>query len=472
MIRYRVLIIWMAVMLLFASRGTSTEKVAAPPAKNQTTAKPLDRAALASQVREEFLRAWKGYKKYAWGHDELKPVSKTAKDWYGQSLLITPVDALDTMLLMGLNEEAAEAKTLIVQKLSFDRDIPVKNFEITIRLLGGLLSSYQMTGDKRLLQLAEDLGKRLLPAFGSRTGMPYMYVNLKTQRTSGAQSNPAEIGTLVLEFGTLSKLTGKNLYFEMARNALGQLYRRRSTIDLVGDGIDVETGVWMSRNSHVGGGIDSYYEYQLKCSILFDDPECAAMWRKSQRAINEYLAEQTPTGLWYGQVDMNTGRRTASEFGALHAFLPGVLALGGDLERARSLQTSCYQMWNLKGIEPDLLDYSSMRIVDAEYPLRPEIIESVYYLHRITRDPAYLEMGRTIFESILQRCRTEAGTTVLKDVVTGEKGDLMPSYYLAETLKYLYLLFAPDDSLNLNDVVFNTEAHPFRKAGASPNRPK
>src|SRR5580765_8338652 len=81
--------------------------------------KPLDRAALASQVREEFLRAWKGYKKYAWGHDELKPVSKTAKDWYGQSLLITPVDALDTMLLMGLNDEAAEAKTLIVQKLSF-----------------------------------------------------------------------------------------------------------------------------------------------------------------------------------------------------------------------------------------------------------------------------------------------------------------------------------------------------------------
>jgi len=426
--------------------------------------RPPDRAALARQVREEFLRAWKGYKKYAWGHDELKPVSKTAKDWYGQSLLMTPVDALDTMLLMGLDEEAEEAKKLIVEKLSFDRDISVKNFEITIRLLGGLLSSYQMTGDKRLLQLAEDLGKRLLPAFSSRTGMPYMYVNLKTQRTSGAQSNPAEIGTLVLEFGTLSKLTGKKIYFEMARNALGQLYQRRSTIGLVGDGIDVETGEWTSQASHVGGGIDSYYEYLLKCSILFNDPQCAEMWRKSHRALNEYLAEQTPTGLWYGQVDMNMGQRTASQFGALHAFLPGVLALGGDLEHARSLQSSCYRMWNLKGIEPDLLDYRSMSIVDAEYPLRPEIIESVYTLHRITRDPAYLEMGRTFFESILQRCRTEAGTTVLKDVATGEKGDLMPSYYLAETLKYLYLLFAPENTLNLNDVVFNTEAHPLRKA--------
>jgi len=128
---------------------------------------PLDRAALASQVREEILRAWKGYKKYAWGHDELKPLSKTAKDWYGESLLMTPVDALDTMLLMRLDGEAEEAKTLILEKLSFDRDISVKNFEITIRLLGGLLSSYQMTGDKRLLHLAEDLGKRLLPAFST-----------------------------------------------------------------------------------------------------------------------------------------------------------------------------------------------------------------------------------------------------------------------------------------------------------------
>src|SRR5262245_19362242 len=416
------------VVLLVSQAARAQSQTASPQSKPAGQgARSVDRAALAAQVRSEFLRAWKGYKKYAWGHDELKPLSKAPRDWYGQSLLITPVDALDTMLLMGLDQEAEEARKLIVEKLSFDRDLSVKNFEITIRLLGGLLSSYQMTGDKRLLHLAEDLGKRLLPAFSSATGMPYMVVNLKTQRTSGAESNPAEIGTLVLEFGTLSKLTGKNLYFEMARNALGQLYRRRSPIGLVGEGINVETGEWTSRNSHVGGGIDSYYEYLLKCSILFDDPECAEMWRKSHNALNEYLADQTPTGLWYGQVDMSSGQRTASEFGALHAFLPAVLALGGDLEHARSLQTSCDRMWNLKGIEPDLLDYSSMRIVDAGYPLRPEIIESVYYLHRLTRDPAYLEMGRTYFESILQRCRTDTGTTVLKNVVTGQKGYRMPS---------------------------------------------
>src|SRR5207244_1883990 len=162
--------------------------------------------------------------------------------------------------------EAAKAKALIIERLSFDKAIEVKNFEITIRLLGGLLSAYQMTHDERLLKLADDLGARLLPVFDSPTGMPYMYVNLKTGKTRGAKSNPAEIGTLVLEFGTLSRLTYKPLYYDKAKNALVQLYRRRSKIGLVGEEIDIETGKWISKQSHVGGGIDSYYEYLLKCA--------------------------------------------------------------------------------------------------------------------------------------------------------------------------------------------------------------
>src|SRR2546429_8100353 len=164
---------------------------------------------LAARVRTEFLHAWNNYERYAWGHDALRPLSKTPHDWYGQSLQMTPVDALDTLILMKLDAEAAKAKALIVNDLSFDRDIYVKNFEITIRLLGGLLSSYQLTGDKRLLQLAEDLGNRLLPVFNSPTGLPYVYVNLRTGQVRDTKTNPAETGTLLLEFGTLSKLTGK-----------------------------------------------------------------------------------------------------------------------------------------------------------------------------------------------------------------------------------------------------------------------
>jgi hypothetical protein len=422
-----------------------------------------DRASLAAQVRTEMLYAWHAYEQYAWGHDELQPLSKTPKDWYGQSLLMTPVDSLDTLLLMGLKDEAAKAQKLIVETLSFDKDVEVKNFEITIRLLGGLLSGYQMTGDPRLLHLADDLGHRLLPVFNSPTGMPYMYVNLKTGKTSGARSNPAEIGTLLLEFGTLSKLTGNPVFYDKAKNALVQLYDRRSKLGLVGEEIDVETGKWLSPASHVGGGIDSYYEYLLKCAKLFGDADCTKMWQESRRALDKHLADNAPSGLWYGQVDMTTGRRTASEFGALHAFLPAVLALGGDLPHARRLQDSAYKMWNLNGIEPEVIDYRTMKTLYPGYPLRPEIVESAYYLYHYSKDPQYLAMGRAFWLGIFANCRTDAGYTVLKSVVTKEKGDLMPSYFLAETLKYLYLIFAPEKTLDLGSVVFNTEAHPLRR---------
>jgi mannosidase alpha-like ER degradation enhancer 2 len=320
-----------------------------------------------------------------------------------------------------------------------------------------------MTGDKRLLDLADDLGARLLPAFGSPTGMPYVYVNLKTGKTKDSRSNPAEIGTLILEFGTLSKLTGKPVYFEKAKKALTSLYERRSKIGLVGEEIDVETGKWTGTASHVGGGIDSYYEYLLKCSILFGDKDCGRMWRESLRALNAHLADEAPSGLWYGQVNKDTGAREAAEFGALHAFFPAVLALGGDLRRAGRLQESCFKMWNLHGIEPEVLDYRSMKVASPGYQLRPEIVESAYYLYRYTKDPRYLEMGRTFFEALVRDCRAGGGYTVLKSVVTKEKGDLMPSYFLAETMKYLYLLFAPEEALDFKRVVFNTEAHPLRK---------
>lgn len=425
---------------------------------------PVNRAALAAKVKSELLESWHSYERIAWGHDELRSLTEQPRDWYGnESLLMTPVDSLDTLILLGCKEEAAKAHALIVEKLSFDKDINVKVFEINIRLLGGLLSAYQLTGDPKLLQLADDLGTRLLPAFDSPTGMPYMFVNLRTGKTSGAKSNPAEIGTLILEFGTLSKLTKKPVYYDKAKRALTELYNRRSKLGLVGEEIDVESGQWTSKASHVGGAIDSYYEYLLKCSRLFGDRDCQSMWSTSIRALNEHVAEEMKSGLWYGEVDMDTGAFTKHEYGALQAFFPAVLAMSGDLERARRLQASGYRMWTFKGIEPEAFDYVAMKVTDPRYPLRPEIIESAYYLHHYTHDPRYLRMGKTFFDALMKHCRTEEGYTTIKSVEDMEQGDLMPSYFLAETLKYLYLLFAPEKTLAFDKVVFNTEAHPLRR---------
>jgi mannosidase alpha-like ER degradation enhancer 2 len=422
-----------------------------------------DPAATADRVRQEFLRAWTAYKQHAWGHDELKPLSHSFRDWHSSSLLMTPVDALDTMYLMGLNDEADNTREYIATHLTFDHDIYVKNFEITIRLLGGLLSAYQRTNDPRLLKLADDLGTRLLHAFDSPTGMPYMYVNLKTGAVRGNVSNPAEIGTLLLEFGTLSKLTHKPIYYEKAKRALVELFKRRSKLGLVGSEINIETGEWKDTTSHISGGIDSYYEYLLKCWKLFGDRDCEKMWKESVSAVNRYLADQRPTGLWYAQVDMNTGQRKSTQFGSLDAFFPAVLALSGDLDRARKLEDSAFKMWNLAGIEPEEIDYTKMEITSPKYHLRPEIIESAYYLYFFTHDERYREMGRTFLDSLVRYCRTEDAYAALSDVRTKEKADEMESFFLAETLKYLYLLFAPRDTLDLNHVVFNTEAHPLHK---------
>ncbi|WP_434031546.1 glycoside hydrolase family 47 protein [[Pseudomonas] boreopolis] len=421
-------------------------------------------ARLAEQVREQTRHAWQGYMQYAKGHDDLKPLSGKPRDWYPVPLLMSPVDALDTLLLLGLDKEANEARELIVGQLSFDQDIEVQNFEVTIRLLGGLLSAYQMTHDERLLKLADDLGRRLSPVFDSPTGLPYTHVNLRTGKTRGKISNPAETGTLLLEFGTLAKLTGKQEYYDKAKRALVETYKRRSKIGLVGLNIDVETGEWTNKDASIAGGIDSYYEYLLKCWKLFGDEDCKRMWEDSIGPVNRYLADEVRGGeLWYGHADMDSGKRTATLYGALDAFMPGLLALGGDLDRAKRLQESGLKMWRLHGIEPESLDYAAMEVRSPGYALRPEIVESAYYLYHYTGDARYRGMGKVFFEDFVRDTRTEHGFAALKDVRSKEKDDSMESFLFAETFKYYYLLFAPKTALDFDGVVFNTEAHPLRR---------
>jgi glycosyl hydrolase family 47 len=425
---------------------------------------PIDSEVMAQRVRAEFLHAWHGYERYAWGHDELQPLSKTPHDWYQQSLYMTPVDALDTLILMGLKEEADKTRELIVKNLSFNKDIYVKNFEVTIRLLGGLLSSYQLTGDRRLLALAEDLGTRLLTVFESPTGIPYRFVNLKTGKVRGSETNPAEAGTLLIEFGTLSRLTNKPVFYDQAKRAAVEIYHRRSPIGLVGQRINVETGEWTLKDSHISAEIDSYYEYLLKSWLLFGDPDFRQMWLESIHAINRCLAEESNQGLWYGHADMLSGKRTATTFGALDAFFPAVLALSGDLDRAQRLQASSFRMWKKFGIEPEVFNYQTQRVEEPGYPLRPEIIESTYYLYHFTSDPKYLRMGQKLFESFVKYCRTPVAYAALRDVVKKEKTDRMESFLFAETFKYFYLLFSPPGTMDFDQVIFNTEAHPVRKS--------
>jgi mannosidase alpha-like ER degradation enhancer 2 len=419
---------------------------------------------MAARVKMEFLHAWNGYKTYAWGHDGFKPVSKTYYDWYGTPFYLTAVEALDTMTLMGLTEEADSTREFIATHLSFDRDVYVNVFEFTIRVLGSLLTNYQLSRDHRLLDLADDLGRRMLPAFVTGTGLPYREVNLKTGAVRGELSNPGEAGTLLVEFGSLTAMTGKGAYYNSAKIALLSLYRARSDIGLVGEGINVTTGEWTKTDSHLSACIDSYYEYILKCGYLFDDSDCKQMWETHYEAINTYLLDSSATGYWYGHADMNTGKRTKTWFGALDAYFPACLALFGDVDRAERLMQSCFTMWCKHGIEPEQYNYATGGVEKPRYYLNPEIMESAYYLFQTTHDPVYQNMGKVFLDSLVTYCRTDEGYTELDDVVTKARRDRMEPYFMAETMKYLYLLFASSEALPFGNVIFNTEGHPIRKA--------
>jgi hypothetical protein len=187
------------------------------------------------------------------------------------------------------------------------------------------------------------------------------------------------------------------------------------------------------------------------------------MWKDTIAAVNAHVADEASGGLWYGHVNMKTGKQRATVFGALYAFFPAVLALGGDLDRAARLEDSCYKMWTLYGTAPEQLDYKAMKVVLGSYQLRPEVIESAYYLYHYTSDEKYRRMGATFFNSLVERCKTDAGFAALADVRTGVKTDAMESYFLAEVMKYFYLLFAPPQAFDFDKAVFNTEAHPIWK---------
>ncbi len=418
------------------------------------------KAEMRNKIQDAARHAWKGYKQYAFGKDDLKPLSSSYKNWYQNSILMTPVDAFDTFILLGLKAEAAEAKKLILDSLSFEHTGEIQVFEVTIRILGGLIAAYELDGDKKFLSLAKTLADKMMPAFSSPTGMPYRFIHLHTGNVRDAINNPAEIGSLILEFGQLSRHTGDKKYFNKAKKAIMAVYKRRSKIGLVGQQINIITGKWQNTISHMDGGIDSYYEYLYKGWKLFGDNDCKKAFEKHNAAIKKYLIHIRENGWFLQQVNMHTGRILSTKYGALAAFYAGLCAYAGDIETAKNIQQANFYMWTRFNIEPESFDFIADKIISSEYILRPENIESSFYLFRSTGQFEYLWMAKLMTENIIEKCKTDIGFASLKNVSTFEKSDQMESFFLAETLKYAYLCFS-DSTEDINKIVFNTEAHPF-----------
>lgn len=128
------------------------------------------------KVVDAFLHAWKSYKQYAWGEDEIKPISKTKSSWF--NLGMTIIDSLDTMYIMNLEQHFDEARHWVSESLNFDVDRYNNLFELTIRFIGGLLSTYHLTADELFLRKAYDVANRTMTAFDTPSQIPLSDINL------------------------------------------------------------------------------------------------------------------------------------------------------------------------------------------------------------------------------------------------------------------------------------------------------
>lgn len=447
-------------------------------------------------VVEAFKHAWKNYKQFAWGHDHLLPLSQSYGDWFGLGLTI--VDNLDTLLIMNLKEEFNDARHWVETLLNFDADVNVNFFETTIRVLGGLLSAYHLNNkDELFLTKALQLGQKLKGAFDTPHKIPYPDVNLKhgTPKLASwtTDSSLSEITTVQLEFRELSRLTGDLSFEELAFNVSLHLHELgcKKYDGLCPMYVNTKKGQFTLGGAiTTGARTDSFYEYLLKQYLQTGQK---IHWLK-----NDYL--QFVKGLKKHLLKFTNGQRRLRYVGEILAadrfspkmdhlvcFLPGTLALGAlhklpyskmHLKYAQDLARTCRAMYDTPtGLAPEIVHFSLqsgndtkldeeifIKSADAHSLLRPEAVEAWFYLFRATGDPIYQEWGWQMFQALEKYARVKNGFSSVVSVkqVPAKHLDKMESFFLAETLKYLFLLLADDQTiLPLDRFVYNTEAHPL-----------
>ncbi|CDF38722.1 mannosyl-oligosaccharide--1,2-mannosidase [Chondrus crispus] len=443
-----------------------------------------DITAFSRQTEAMFEHAYTSYATHAFPADELKPLSCTP-DYSFAGIALTLVDTLDTFIVMRQWSRFADAVRNVSTSLTFQIDNTVSVFETTIRVLGGLLSAHGLltegaddTGfekdiwlpeyDGKLLVLATDLADRLMPAFNTPTGIPFGAINLAygVEKSESRIASTAGAGSLILEFGTLSRYVGDPKYYNAALNAMRALHKRASRAGLVGNHIDIDTGDWVAPEAGVGGLVDSFYEYMWKGYILFGDERLLAMFRESYAAIKTYLHKRP----WYLDADMWSGHTSSLASSSLAAFWPGVQVTFGDHEDAADTARAHYSVWRRYGCLPEgyhVVDQKPMQGM-INYPLRPELAESIFYLHWATNDTSWVGAAGAMMHSIEELTKVKCGYAAVKDTSTHVLEDLMPSFLLSETLKYLYLVFNAQDAdgklhwSRSGKYVFTTEAHPLR----------
>ncbi|KAG1753648.1 glycoside hydrolase family 47 protein [Suillus paluster] len=464
---------------------------------------PASAAAHQEAVKDLFVTSYEAYQTYAWGHDDLLPISKKyfdGRNGWGASI----ADAMGTMWIMGLTDwfEKAVEHTANTNFTVSQTSDTVSLFETTIRYVGGFLSAYELSGEKYpvLVEKAQDLADQMAYAWvAANQSIPYGYIDFTDHQPTLDTSNIAEAGTLTLEWNRLSKHTGNSTYRELAEKSVQFMIQMPAPLPgMPAQGINPKTGDSIGGYVTWGGGSDSYFEYLIKYARLTntDDNSYADAWLTAVDTSMKTLLRTSTVDDWLYLADYDDNKNIRHVGSHLACFYGGNWILGGKLTNNDTLVNLGLQLtdacWNTyastaTGIGPEVFAYKSsdgnytgnsapnqdqldfydkhgFYITSADYYLRPEVLESNFYAWRVTGDTKYLDNAASATSNFKKYLSTTVAYTGIWDVnnVDSTKIDDMESFWFAEVLKYLYLTFDDPDHISLDDWVFNTECHPFK----------
>uniref|UniRef100_A0A672HJI4 alpha-1,2-Mannosidase n=1 Tax=Salarias fasciatus TaxID=181472 RepID=A0A672HJI4_SALFA len=413
------------------------------------------------KIREMMKHAWDSYRQYGWGHNELKPLAKKghSTNIFGNSQLgASIVDALDTLYIMGLHDEFKDGQEWIEQNLDFGVNAEVSVFEVNIRFIGGLLAAYYLSGQEVFKLKAVQLAEKLLPAFNTPTGIPWAMVNLKSGVgrnwgwASAGSSILAEFGTLHMEFVHLTYLTGNPAYYQKVMHIRKLLAKMDRPNGLYPNYLNPRTGRWGQHHTSVGGLGDSFYEYLLKAWLMSDktDTEARKAYDDAIEAIERHLIRKSNGGLTF--IGEWKNGHLERKMGHLACFAGGMFALGADgspddkaghyLQLGAEIAHTCHESYDRTVLKlgPEAFKFDSgleavaVRQNEKYYILRPEVIETYWYMWRFTHDPKYRQWGWEAAQAIDKYCRVSGGFSGVKDVYSSNPtyDDVQQSFFLLQ----------------------------------------
>jgi len=457
------------------------------------------------QVRKEFIHAWDSYCKYAWGKDVLLPISGSGED-DGYGMALTMVDNLDSLLIFDLPEQFNKAVDYVEKNLDIHKNkSKLQFFEVVIRILGGLISAYELAPHhpRFLIEIANEIAEVLIACYVDRSAVPHSWIDLSGQKprcfnkVGTFKTTTAEAVTMLLEFTSLARHTGDEKYNDLVRGTLDFVFQQRHLNGLLSERINIRNGRFKDEANHgTGPGTDSAYEYIYKFwqysegldGFFVDrDEERDRIWWQYMNftaAIREHLTIARGQDRAFLR-ECVPGRRCHNIMWHLSCFYPGILAMGSSqekmrkedsaihLQQAKRIARTCIDMYRLAptGLAPELVVMSRTRkpAITAGTSKgsigRPETVESLFYLWRVTGEEVWREEAWEIFKAIRRNMRVAKGYASLRDFRKATvHSDRMESFLPGETFKYLYLMFSDEETpmFPLESFVFNTEAHPLR----------